>query len=186
MSAAFSTAKIASRVAVLGREISRASEGRRLDVVITLDRGFIFAADLVRHLSSPTVCHFVREDVRDVQHSGHARREVFFGARPDLKGRDVLLVDAVMESGVTQEFLLRLLGESRPRSLRVAVLLDKPESRRVSLEPDYFGFRTASKEMWVGYGLAATNGTGRNGRQLSAAGAGRNGSRGGKKTRRKK
>jgi hypoxanthine-guanine phosphoribosyltransferase len=51
----------------------------------------------------------------------------------------------------------------------LAVLLDKPDRRRVDLEPDYFGFRTASKEMWVGYGLAAMNGTGRNGRQLSAA-----------------
>jgi hypoxanthine phosphoribosyltransferase len=73
----------------------------------------------------------------------------------------------VLESGVTQEFLLRRLGESQPRSLRLAVLLDKPARRRVGLEPDYFGFRTASKEVWVGYGLAAANGTGRNLRQLS-------------------
>jgi hypoxanthine phosphoribosyltransferase len=186
LSAAFSPARIASRVAVLGREISRASQGRRLDVVITLDRGFIFAADLVRHLTSPTVCHFVREDVRDVEQAGHARREVFFGVRPELKGRDVLLVDAVLDSGVTQEFLLRRLGESKPRSLRLAVLLDKPERRRVALEPDYFGFRTASKDMWVGYGLASTNGTGRNGKQLSAVGASRrkNGGGGSRKTAR--
>ena len=183
MSAAFSPARIAKRVAVLGREISRASQGRRLDVVITLDRGFIFAADLVRQLTNPTVCHFVREEVRDVEDSGHARREVFFGVRPELKGRDVLLVDAVLESGVTQEFLLRRLGESKPRSLRMAVLLDKPERRRVDLEPDYFGFRTASNEQWVGYGLAAVNGTGRNGKQLTTAGAGqrKSGSGGGRK-----
>lgn len=168
MSAAFSPARIASQVAKMGREISRHNQGRRLDVVITLDRGFIFAADLVRHLAVPTVCHFVREDVRDVEHGGHARREVFFGIRPELKGRDVLLVDAVLESGVTQEFLLRRLGESKPRSLRMAVLLDKPERRRVDLEPDYFGFRTASNSMWVGYGLAAGNGIGRNGRSLAA------------------
>jgi hypoxanthine-guanine phosphoribosyltransferase len=49
----------------------------------------------------------------------------------------------------------------------LAVLLDKPEKRRVDLESDYFGFKTASKEVWVGYGLAAANGTGRNLRQLS-------------------
>jgi hypoxanthine phosphoribosyltransferase len=169
LSAAYSPARIASRVAELGREISRANQGRRLDVVVTLDRGFIFAADLVRQLTGPTVCHFVREDVNDVEHGGRERREVFFGVRPHLKGRDVLLVDAVLDSGVTQEFLLRRLGESKPRSLRLAVLLDKPDRRRVALEPDYFGFRTASKDMWVGYGLAAMNGTGRNGRQLSAA-----------------
>jgi hypoxanthine phosphoribosyltransferase len=165
--ATFSPARIATRVAELGRQISRACDGRRLDVVITLDRGFVFAADLIRHIDAPTVCHFIREDVRDVEHEGHARREVAFGRGPDVKGRDVLLVDAVLESGVTQEFLLRRIGESQPRSLRMAVLLDKPEQRRVGLEPDYFGFRTASNGLWVGYGLAASNGMGRNHKSLS-------------------
>jgi hypoxanthine phosphoribosyltransferase len=165
--AAFSESRIAGRVAELGKEISRAYQGRRLDVVITLDRGFVFAADLIRELDGTVVCHFVREELRDVDDSGRARREILFGSVPDLKGRDVLLVDAILESGVTQEFLLRRLGESSPRSIRLAVLLDKPEKRRVGLESDYFGFRTASKEVWVGYGLAAANGTGRNLRQLS-------------------
>jgi hypoxanthine phosphoribosyltransferase len=166
--ASFSAGRIAARVAALGREITRECDGRRLDVVITLDRGFVFAADLIRQIASPVVCHFVREDVRDVEHAGLVRREVFFGSRPELKGRDVLLVDAVLESGVIQEFLLRRLGESQPRSIRLAVLLDKPTKRRVGLEPDYFGFRTASKHIWVGYGLAAANGAGCNLRQLSA------------------
>ena len=170
----YSAARLAARVAALGREISRDYSGRRLDVVITLDRGFVFAADLVRQITNPVICHFVREDVRDVQHSGRDRREVFFGSGPELKGRDVLLVDAVLESGVTQDFLLRRLGESRPRSLRLVVLLDKPSKRRVALEPDYFGFRTASKQIWVGYGLAAPSGIGRNLRQLSGGSAASN------------
>jgi hypoxanthine phosphoribosyltransferase len=166
--AAYSAARIGARVAALGREITREYKGRRVDVVVTLDRGFVFAADLIREINTAVVCHFVREDVRDVDDGGHERREVYFGSRPELKGRDVLLLDAVLESGVTQEFLLRRLGESQPRSLRLAVLLDKPARRRVGLEPDYFGFRTASKDVWVGYGLAADNGTGRNYRALSA------------------
>jgi len=164
---AYSAARIGARVSELGREITRAYQGRRVDIVVTLDRGFIFAADLIREIDTAVVCHFVREDVRDVNDGGNERREVYFGARPELKGRDVLLLDAVLESGVTQEFLLRRLGESQPRSLRLAVLLDKPARRRVGLEPDYFGFRTASNEVWVGYGLAAANGTGRNLRALS-------------------
>lgn len=166
--AAFSAQRIGSRVAALGKQISRECQGRRLDVVVTLDRGFIFAADLIRNISAQVVCHFVREDVRDVDHDGRARREVLFGSHPELKGRDVLVVDAVLESGVTQDFLLRRLGESGPRSIRLAVLLDKPAKRRVALEPDYFGFRTASNKVWVGYGLAAPNGTGRNLRHLSS------------------
>jgi len=163
----FSAARIAARVAELGRAITRAYQGRRVDVVVMMDRGFVFAADLIRHVDAPVVCHFVQEDVRDVEHGGHARREVAFGKAPDVKGRDVLVVDAVLDSGVTQEFLLRRLGESQPRSLRMAVLLDKPEQRRVALEPDYFGFRTASNSIWVGYGLAASNGMGRNQKALS-------------------
>ena len=89
----------------------------------------------------------------------------------ELKGRDVLLVDSVLDSGVTQEFLLRRIGESKPRSLRLAVLLDKSSGRRVALEPDYFAFQTASNLMWSGYGLAASNGTGRNSKHLVAGGS---------------
>lgn len=173
----FTSTRIGSRVAAMGSEISRACEGRRLDVVVTMDRGFVFAADLIRHIQTPVVMHFVSEAVRDVELGGHARREVFFSDRlsgaadlneSSLKGRDVLLVDAVIDSGITQEFLLRRLGERQPRSLRLAVLLNKPARRRVALEADYIGFQTASNQMWVGYGLAAANGSGRNLPHLSS------------------
>jgi hypoxanthine phosphoribosyltransferase len=172
----YKAGRIASRIKTLGREITRAAGGRRLDVVVTMDRSFVFAADLIRAIEAPVVVHFVREDVRDVEQSGHARREVFFGERSaagdgnrsGFKGRDVLLVDAVLDSGVTQDFLLRRIGESKPRSLRLAVLLDKTSRRRVALEPDFFGFQTASKLVWSGYGLCAANGTGRNSKDLVA------------------
>ena len=164
---AYSANRISARVAALGKQISRAYGGRRLDVVVTMDRGYVFAADLLRNVATPTVCHFVREQVRDVQQGNKPRREVFFGNRPDLKGRDVLVLDAVMDSGVTQEFLLRRLAETQPRSVRLAVLLDKPSRRRVALEPDYFGFQTASNLVWVGYGLADSEGKRRNDRNLS-------------------
>jgi hypoxanthine phosphoribosyltransferase len=172
----FSAARIASRIHDLGRQISRDCSGRRLDIVVTMDRSFMFAADLIRAIDVPIALHFVREDVRDVQHGEQSRREVFFANRSarngviatELRGRDVILVDAILDSGVTQEFLLRRLGEGKPRSLRLAVLLDKVSGRRVALEPDYFGFRTASKVVWSGYGLAAANGTGRNAKNLVA------------------
>jgi len=172
--ASYSAARIAGRVKALGRAISKAYGGRRLDLVVTMDRSFVFAADLVRAIDDPMAVHFVSEHVRDVETDGRARREVFFGnrqttggeANAEFKGRDVLLVDVVLESGVTQEFLLRRIGESRPRSLRLAVLLDKVSKRRVALEPDYFGFQTASNQMWSGYGLAGSNGLGRSGKAL--------------------
>ena len=172
--ASYSAARIAGRVQALGRAISKAYRGRRLDLVVTMDRSFVFAADLVRAIDGPVAVHFVREDVRDVKMDGRERREVFFGNRQttggegqsEFKGRDVLLVDVVLDSGVTQEFLLRRIGEGKPRSLRLAVLLDKASKRRVALEPDYFGFQTASNLMWSGYGLAGSNGLGRNGKAL--------------------
>jgi len=163
----YSPKRISARIDELGRQISRAYRGRRVDVVVTMDRGFVFAADLLRNVVTPRVCHFVREEVRDVQQGTKVRREVFFSSRPELKGRDVLVLDAVMDTGLTQEFLLRRLAESQPRSLRLAVLLDKTASRRVALQPDYFGFQTASNQVWVGYGLAGARGEGRNERGLT-------------------
>jgi hypoxanthine phosphoribosyltransferase len=183
-SGSYSAIRIANRVKDLGRQISRDARGRRLDIVVTMDRSFVFAADLIRSIDVPTVVHSVHEEIRDVQQDSHSRREVFFSDRTskngaELKGRDVLLIDAVLDSGVTQDFLLRRMGENKPRSLRLAVLLDKTSGRRVALEPDYFGFRTASNKMWTGYGLAASNGTGRNSKNLvagsSASRSGNNG-----------
>jgi len=189
----YSAARIANRVKALGRQITRDARGRRLDIVVTMDRSFVFSADLVRAIDSPVVLHFVREDVRDVEHGGQSRREVFFANRAavnastdqaEFKGRDVLVVDVVLDSGITQDFLLRRIGESKPRSLRLAVLLDKTSKRRVALEPDYFAFRTASNLVWCGYGLAAGNGTGGNGRSLVAGSGTR--SAGPRQVRRKK
>ena len=72
--ATISESRIAGRVAELGKEISRACQGRRLDIVVTMDRGFMFAADLIRELDGTVVCHFVREDLKDVEDGGRPRR----------------------------------------------------------------------------------------------------------------
>ena len=178
----YSAARIANRIKTLGREITRACQGRNLDVVVTMDRSFVFAADLIRRLGVPVALHFVREDIRDIELAGRPRREVFFASRSTspagkaqagLKGRDVLLVDSVLDSGITQDFLLRRMGESKPPSMRLAVLLDKTSRRQVALEPDYFAFRTASNVVWSGYGMTAANGTGPNCKDLVAVSASR-------------
>ena len=172
----YSSARIRTQVARMGREISRAYRGRTLDVVILLQHAFIFAADLVRSISSPVVWHFVRADMHDVEQAGRWRREIFFSERPVLKDRDVLLVDAVLQSGVTQDFLIRRLLENDPRSLRLAVLLDKSQERKVDLQADYFGFRAASNDHVVGYGLPGNAGARRNLPYVAGAGqAGRQG-----------
>ena len=149
----FSKARLAARLAAIGKKVSKDYAGRTVDAVIILEDAFIFAADLLRTISSPVICHFVRLEMRDVELSGFSRREVFFSRSPELKGRDILIVASIIHTGVTMDFLCKRLQESQPRSLRIAVLVDKPAERRVDIQPDYFAFQGASNRL-VGYGLA--------------------------------
>jgi hypoxanthine phosphoribosyltransferase len=149
----YSKARLAARLAALGRQVSKDYAGRTVDAVIILEDAFIFAADLLRSVSRPVVCHFVRLELRDVELSGFSRREVHFSRSPELKGRDILVIAALLHTGVTLDFFIKRIQESQPRSLRIAVLVDKPAERKVDLQPDYFGFLGASNR-FVGYGLA--------------------------------
>jgi hypoxanthine-guanine phosphoribosyltransferase len=93
--------------------------------------------------------------------AGHARREIYFSWPPGLRGRDVLLVDAVLNTGVTQDFLMKQILEGRPGSMKLAVLFDKPDARKVNLKAEYTGFSSASNSM-VGFGLSGRAGLYRN------------------------
>lgn len=157
----YSSAQIAAQVARLGRRISRDYAGRTLDVLPILEDSFIFAADLVRHITCPVVCHFVRAESSMVRLGDAELKQIFFAHPPDLKGRDVLLVDAVLDTGITLDFLAKRILNAKPRSLRLAVLIDRPESRRVDMKPDYVGFPGASNYL-VGYGLSSVTGLYRN------------------------
>ncbi len=184
---AYSPQRLSARVGELGRAISRDYAGRTLDVVAILENSFLFAADLVRKISRPVVIHFVRVETRDVQLGGYPRREVFFSRPPALAGRDVLVVDTVVNTGVTLDFLMKRLEESRPRTLRLAVLFDKVRERKVDLAAAYIGFAAASKQ-WAGYGLAGPRGFYRNLPYVGVVGAsqGRAGARGAKRSRSKR
>jgi hypoxanthine phosphoribosyltransferase len=151
----FSSAKLQARVAAMARSVSRDYSGRTVDAVIILEDAFIFSADLLRRVSRPVIFHFVRVETREVKLNGHGRREIFFSKPPTLKGRDVLVLAAVLDTGITLDFLCKRVLENKPRSLRIAVLVDRPDDRRVDLRPDYFGFVGASNYL-VGYGLAGS------------------------------
>ena len=157
----YTSERLAQRINALGRTISADYGTRTLDIVVMLDSAFVFAADLIRRIACPVVCHFVWAEIRDVQFGGHDQREIYFSRPPRLEKRDVLVIDAVVQSGLTQDFLLKRLQESRPRSLKLAALFDKPSERRVDLKPDYFCFAAASKYL-AGYGLAGSRGWYRN------------------------
>ncbi|MGB6483050.1 MAG: phosphoribosyltransferase family protein [Candidatus Acidiferrales bacterium] len=161
MKVAYSRKELAARINELGRAISKDYSDRTLDVVAILENSFLFAADLVRGISCPVVCHFVRTEMRDVELGGTTWPELFFSTPPKLEGRDVLLVDAVLHTGVPQDFLWKRIEEYRPRSLSLAVLFDKARDHKVELKATYVGFASASK-YWVGYGLAGRDGLYRN------------------------
>ncbi len=144
--------QISKRIAAMGRQITDDYKGKTVHVVTVLENGFVFAADLVRVLEVPMVCHFVRPFTREVLQGSVATTEIFYRPELDVGGHDVLLVDGLMESGVTSEFLVRNLIGRGALTVKVAVLLDRQSQRRVGIQPDYFGF-LVNDDYVYGYGL---------------------------------
>ncbi len=152
-----SAEQIKKRVQEMARQISRDYQGRTLHVLAVMENGFMFMADLVRELNMPVVCQFVKGEFNDEHPS---TTEIFYSPEVEVAGKDVLVVEALIQSGLTSEFLLRNLASRGASSVKLAVLLDKQAARRVSLQPDYFGF-LLNDSFVVGYGLGDAH-TGRN------------------------
>jgi len=110
--------------------------------------------DLVRQLEIPVICQFVRPQTKDTMIAGSVTTEIFFGPEINVKDAHVLIVEALVQSGVTSEFLIRNFTMKGAASVKLAALLDKQTERRLSLQPDYFGFLVDEKYV-VGYGLGA-------------------------------
>jgi hypoxanthine phosphoribosyltransferase len=148
--------EIARRVREVGRQISEDFRGQTLDVVAVLDNAYVFMADLVRALDVPVRTHFIRAEMEDVldPNTGKPRKEISFTPEVEASDGNVLVVEGVLQSGITTDFLLRRIGLHNPRVVKTAVCIDKPGERRVFLEPDYALFKMASNEIVVGYGLA--------------------------------
>ena len=152
--------QIAARVVDMGKQITRDSAGESLVFIGVLKGAAIFLSDLVRHVELDATFDFIgvtsygnppgpKQEkvwnstgevrlVKDVEHS--------------LRGQNVILVEDILDTGLTLTFLKRLLLGHEPKSLRIAALLDKPERRRLKIEADYVGF-TIPNEFVVGYGL---------------------------------
>lgn len=147
-----SEAQIQQKVAEMAAAISKVYGQRTLHVIGLLDNGFMFMADLARRLTCPVVCQFVKLETHDVMENGHERRQVIYTPRLEPRGKDLLLVDCLLHTGVTLEHLMQQFVAKGARSIKIAVLVDKTDERRVPLEPDFFGFQMQAEYM-VGYGL---------------------------------
>jgi hypoxanthine phosphoribosyltransferase len=140
------------RIAILGSEITRDYAQGNLVVVCALKGGFVFAADLIRAITLPLQVEFLRgESYGDGTVSSGVVRVT---QEPDvlLAGRDVLLIEDIIDTGHTAFQLLEVLRAHKPASLKVCALLHKPARQVVSIPLDYLGF-TIEDEFVVGYGL---------------------------------
>lgn len=146
----FTAEQIAARVRELAGRISEDYRGLTVYAVCVLENGFMFMADLVRALNVPVVCQFVKPETRELQHGS----EIFYSPEANVQGKHVLLVEGIVKSGVTQEFLIRHLMARGALSVKLATLLDKQADRRLALQADYCGYAIGASYV-LGYGLGS-------------------------------
>ncbi len=144
--------RLRARVRALGRAIRRDSRGRNLVLVGVLNGSFVFMADLMRAIDLPLACDFLRVSSYGSGTASSGRLRLEFGPSGELAGRDVVLVEDIVDTGFTASRVLALLRARKPRSLRLCALLEKPARRRVPVRIDYLGF-TVPDRFVVGYGL---------------------------------
>lgn len=160
--------QIQKRIRELGRQISDDYRGETVFALGILENGFIFIADLVRALDVPVVCTFIKPRYKQTEGEG-ALLEIHFSHELAIQGKHILLVEGLVHSGVTTEYLMSDLRSRGAASVKLATLLDRQSARRVPLQPDYFGF-LVDDTFLCGYGLGSPEQTGRNLPYLAAKG----------------
>jgi hypoxanthine phosphoribosyltransferase len=144
---------IAQRIRELGAELARDyAHANDLHLICVLKGAFVFLADLVRAIDKPTTIDFlaVSSYAKGTTSSGEVR--LLKDLDVALDGRDVLIVEDIVDSGLTLQYLLEILRARGPKSLRTVCLLSKPSRRKVAVPVDYIGF-TIEDRFVVGYGL---------------------------------
>jgi hypoxanthine phosphoribosyltransferase len=143
--------QIARRIKILAREIERDFRGREMVVVSLLNGTVMFLADLIRHLNLPLRLDFIGVSSYGL---GTESGDLVFTKelRLDVRGRDVLLVDDILDTGRTMSRVLPKLRVLQPRRIKICVLLDKPSRRVEKVKADYVGFEIPDLFV-VGYGL---------------------------------
>ncbi|OIP66137.1 MAG: hypoxanthine phosphoribosyltransferase [Nitrospirae bacterium CG_4_9_14_3_um_filter_53_35] len=143
---------IRNRVCDLAGEISRDYQGKDLLMVGILKGAFVFMADLVRAISIPVRIDFLGVASYGPGTDPSEEIKVFKDLNQPVAGRDILIVDDIIDTGLTTDYLLRLLTVRSPRSIKVCSLLNKPSRRKVEVKIDYLGFQIPDHFV-VGYGM---------------------------------
>jgi hypoxanthine phosphoribosyltransferase len=145
-------AAIERRVRAVARQIARDFRGQRVHLVGVLKGACVFLSDLIREIDLETSIDFiaVASYGRGKESTGQVR--LLKDLDSSIAGLNVIVVEDILDTGLTLDYLLRVLRQRKPRTLRVAALLDKPSRRRKKVQADYVGF-TIPIEFVVGYGL---------------------------------
>ena len=143
--------RLQERVSELGQEISQAYDGKDLAVVAILKGSFIFAADLLRAMSTASSIDFMAISSYAAQ-PGSGVVRITKDLDESIAGRDVLLVEDIIDTGLTANYLLKTLIERRPASIEICALLDKSARRIIDLPISYRGFEIPDVFV-VGYGM---------------------------------
>jgi len=144
--------EIAGVVGRMAREIEQDYQGKQPVLVGVLKGSFVFMADLIRHLDLPLELDFIKVcSYGSARESSGSVRLVQALSSP-VEGRDVLVIEDIVDTGITISFVLDYLREQNPASLKLCALTDKPSRRRVPVNIDYVGL-TVPDEFVVGYGL---------------------------------
>jgi hypoxanthine phosphoribosyltransferase len=148
----FTAEEIGRQVRLLANQISEDYKGKEVVLIGVLKGAFIFLADLVRQLTIPVQLDFVRVASYGSGTESSGKIRITTDVELDLKGLDVLIVEDIVDSGLTTAFLKEHLASKKPRSVKICTLLDKRERRAVSITLEYVGLQL-DKGFVVGYGL---------------------------------
>ena len=148
----YSEADIQKRVKELGAQITRDYEGKKPFFLGVLKGCFVFMSDLVRSVDLPASLDFMAVSSYGTGTSTTGAVEITKDLKRDIEGLDVIIVEDILDSGVTLSYLTGYLRHRKPNSIRIVTLLDKPARRKADIHADYFGFNCPD-EFVVGYGL---------------------------------
>lgn len=144
--------EIEKRIVELGAEISKDYEGKNLYVLSLLRGSFIFAADLVRHITVPTKIGFMTTSSYGHNEQSSGTVNIVNDIPDNIEGFDVLVVDDIVDTGITMKFVIDHVKSLGANTVQSCVLLDKPERRKVDIKPNYCCFEIPDVFV-VGYGL---------------------------------
>jgi len=144
--------EISQAVNRLASQISQDYKGKQLLLIGVLKGAFVFMADLIRQLDLPVEIDFVRLSSYGAAQKSSGKVKVVQPLKSLIKGRDVLVIEDIVDTGITTSFLLDYLRRKKPASLKLCALTDKPSRRQVPVSINYLGFTIPDKFI-VGYGL---------------------------------